>query len=166
VRALRVERRGSGEQSLDEILPDEEETVAVAWRELMAVGEARREHRVRFRDGRSRLVECSYRAAVQEDRYLCVARDITDRRLVEERLLQSEKIESIGRLAGGIAHDFNNLLTAILGYTELLLDQRAADDPDRPDLEEIQKAGRRAAALTSNCWPSAASRCCSPRRWT
>jgi two-component system cell cycle sensor histidine kinase/response regulator CckA len=135
-------------QSLDELLMDEEETVAAAWRELMAVGEARREHRVRSRGGRSRLVECSYRAALQEDRYLCVARDITDRRLVEERLLQSEKIESVGRLAGGIAHDFNNLLTAILGYTELLLDQRAADDPDRPDLEEIRKAGQRAAALT------------------
>ena len=57
-------------------------------------------------------------------------------------------MESIGRLAGGIAHDFNNLLTAILGYTELLLSHRAADDPDRPDLEEIQKAGQRAALLT------------------
>jgi two-component system cell cycle sensor histidine kinase/response regulator CckA len=137
-----------GAPSLDDILMDGKETVAVAWRELMAVGEARREHRVRSQGGGPRLIECSYRAAVQDGRYLCVARDITDRRLVEERLLQSEKIESVGRLAGGIAHDFNNLLTAILGYTELLLDRRAEDDPDRPDLEEIQKAGQRAAALT------------------
>jgi PAS domain S-box-containing protein len=135
-------------RSLDEILMDGEETLAAEWRELMAVGEARREHRVRSEGRGSRLVECSYRAAVQDGRHLCVARDITDRRLVEERLLQSEKIESVGRLAGGIAHDFNNLLTAILGYTELLLDQRGADDPDRPDLEEIQKAGQRAASLT------------------
>ena len=57
-------------------------------------------------------------------------------------------MESIGRLAGGIAHDFNNLLTAILGYTELLLSNRPADDPDRSALEEIQKAGMRAASLT------------------
>ena len=57
-------------------------------------------------------------------------------------------MESVGRLAGGIAHDFNNLLTAILGYTELLLSDRPAEDPDRPALEEIQKAGQRAAALT------------------
>ena len=61
---------------------------------------------------------------------------------------QAARLESIGRLAGGIAHDFNNLLTAILGYTELLLGERSATDPDRADLEEIEKAGRRAAALT------------------
>jgi two-component system, cell cycle sensor histidine kinase and response regulator CckA len=67
---------------------------------------------------------------------------------LEERLAYLEKMESIGRLAGGIAHDFNNLLTAILGYAELLLSHRSADDPDRPALEEIQKAGARAASLT------------------
>ena len=49
---------------------------------------------------------------------------------------------------GGIAHDFNNLLTAILGYSELLLGRFAEHDPNRADLEEIQKAGQRAAALT------------------
>jgi two-component system cell cycle sensor histidine kinase/response regulator CckA len=72
----------------------------------------------------------------------------TERRVLEERLTHLEKMESIGRLAGGIAHDFNNLLTAILGYTELLLSERPADDPDRSALEEIRKAGQRAASLT------------------
>ncbi len=119
-----------------------------AWRELLALGEAKAEHRVAVADGGTRLVECSYRARVQADRHLCIARDITARRIMEERLTQSEKIESVGRLAGGIAHDFNNLLTAILGYTELLLTDRAEDDPDRSDLLEIQKAGQRAAGLT------------------
>ena len=80
--------------------------------------------------------------------YLWIARDVTERRQLEERLVQSEKIESIGRLAGGIAHDFNNLLTAILGYTELVLGSRGDDDPNRADLVEIQKAGQRAASLT------------------
>ena len=81
---------------------------------------------------------------------LAAAADIdpSDRRALEERLLQAEKMESIGRLAGGIAHDFNNLLTAILGYTEMLLAERSATDPDRADLEQIQHAGRRAATLT------------------
>ena len=70
------------------------------------------------------------------------------RRVLEERVAHLEKMESIGRLAGGIAHDFNNLLTAILGFTEVLLTDRPADHPDRPPLEEIQKAGLRAASLT------------------
>lgn len=124
--------------------------VEAVWRELMAAGESKREHRLSSprAPGGARLLECTYRARVQDQRHLCIARDITDRRQLEERLVQSEKIESIGRLAGGIAHDFNNLLTAILGYTELLLNNRRADDPDRADLEEVQKAGQRAAALT------------------
>ncbi|HEX3703005.1 MAG TPA: ATP-binding protein [Vicinamibacterales bacterium] len=133
---------------LDSLLMDDGEELAAAWRELLALGEAKREHRVAAASGAARLVECSYRARVQADRHLCIARDITDRRIMEERITQSEKIESVGRLAGGVAHDFNNLLTAILGYTELLLVHRAEDDPDRPDLMEIQKAGQRAAALT------------------
>lgn len=135
--------------SLDALLVSGDDQLPVAWRELMAFGEARREHRVRATgaDG-MRLVECSYRAQAHGRRHLCIARDITDRRRFEERLVQAEKIESVGRLAGGIAHDFNNLLTAILGYAELLLTDRDEDDPDRTDLEEIQKAGQRAAALT------------------
>src|SRR6185369_5937830 len=138
-------------ESLDRLLVGGQDELRAAWRELMALGEARREHRVRSRaDGQEgvRLVECSYRARVHGQRHLCIARDITNRRLIEERLTQAEKIESVGRLAGGIAHDFNNLLTAILGYSELLLGRFAEHDPNRTDLEEIQKAGQRAAALT------------------
>jgi len=135
-------------RSLDGLLVEAGDQLATAWRELLALGEAKREHRVASSRDAIRLVECSYRARVHVDRHLCIARDITDRRLLEERLMQSEKIESVGRLAGGIAHDFNNLLTAILGYTELLISHRADADPDRADLEEIQKAGQRAASLT------------------
>ncbi len=137
-------------KSLDAMLASADDQLAAAWREVLALGEARREHRVRSRmpGTGERVVECSYRARVHRRRHLCIARDITDRRLIEERLMQAEKIESVGRLAGGIAHDFNNLLTAILGYTELLLCNRGEQDPDRIDLEEIQKAGQRAAALT------------------
>jgi signal transduction histidine kinase/CheY-like chemotaxis protein len=119
-----------------------------AWRSLHEAGEAKCEHKVIDPDGAIRSIECSYRALSESNRYLCVARDTTDRRLLEARVMQAEKIESVGRLAGGIAHDFNNLLTAILGYTELLLGSRGPEDPDRSDLEEIQKAGQRAAALT------------------
>jgi PAS domain S-box-containing protein len=74
--------------------------------------------------------------------------DKSKEKLLEEQLLQSQKLEAVGKLAGGIAHDFNNLLTAILGYTELLLDRLRESDPLRGDVEEIRKAGARAAGLT------------------
>jgi PAS domain S-box-containing protein len=136
-----------GTRRLDDLFVDDVQELAAGWRELLALGEAKREHRI-VALGRARLLECSYRAAVHADRHLCIARDISDRRAIEERLLQSEKIESVGRLAGGIAHDFNNLLTAILGYTELLLNNPTLAPQAHADLGEIQKAGKRAASLT------------------
>jgi signal transduction histidine kinase/CheY-like chemotaxis protein/HAMP domain-containing protein len=74
--------------------------------------------------------------------------DVTDRRQLEEQLLQSQKLEAIGRLAGGVAHDFNNLLTGILGYTGFALKSLAPGHPARNDIVEIERAGDRAAALT------------------
>jgi PAS domain S-box-containing protein len=65
-----------------------------------------------------------------------------------EMLRQAQKLESVGRLAGGIAHDFNNMLTAINGYSGMILRQLAQDDPLRPKVEEIKKAGDRSASLT------------------
>ena len=88
-------------------------------------------------DEQSKLVE-----------FQSVGRDITERKRLEEQLLQSQKMEAIGRLAGGIAHDFNNLLTVILAYSDMLLHELEEDDPLHLDMEEINRAGERAAALT------------------
>ncbi|HEY2014848.1 MAG TPA: PAS domain S-box protein, partial [Bryobacteraceae bacterium] len=74
--------------------------------------------------------------------------DITDRKRLEEQLLQSQKLESLGRLAGGIAHDFNNLLTVINGYSDLLVRGLDSGNPLRRGLAEIQNAGTRGAELT------------------
>ncbi|PIS46914.1 MAG: hypothetical protein COT17_06135 [Elusimicrobia bacterium CG08_land_8_20_14_0_20_51_18] len=76
-----------------------------------------------------------------------IASDILRAR-VEEQLAQSQKMEAVGQLAGGIAHDLNNILTAVLGYSSLLAAAIPAGDPRRADLDEIVKAGERAAALT------------------
>ena len=76
------------------------------------------------------------------------AEDITERRLLERQLFQSQKMEAIGRLAGGIAHDFNNLLGVIMGHTELLLEQAAPDSRLRRSIDAIQGAAERAGALT------------------
>jgi CheY-like chemotaxis protein len=74
--------------------------------------------------------------------------DITDRKNIEAQLLQARKMESIGRLAGGVAHDFNNLLLVINGYVDLVLKRISVSNELYPQIEEIRKAGERAAELT------------------
>jgi len=88
--------------------------------------------------------------------YIGFFTDVTQRKEAEEekekinsQLLQSQKMEAVGRLAGGIAHDFNNLLTAIIGYGYLLYDEMPKEDPRSKMLEEILNAAKRAAGLTS-----------------
>lgn len=77
-----------------------------------------------------------------------ICRDIREKKRAEERLLQSQKMEAIGRLAGGVAHDFNNLLTVINGYSDLILRVMPKDDRFRERISTIRKAGGQAAGLT------------------
>ncbi len=78
---------------------------------------------------------------------LAAARDLTERRRLEQQLLQSTKLEAVGRLAGGIAHDFNNVLTSIRGHCQLALEDLHQSDPLSRELEEIDRSAERAARL-------------------
>src|SRR5262245_17930995 len=77
-----------------------------------------------------------------------MAWDVTDRRRLEAELRQAHKMDAVGRLAGGVAHDFNNLLTVINGYSDVALAALTPDHAARPLVEEVRKAGERAAGLT------------------
>jgi two-component system cell cycle sensor histidine kinase/response regulator CckA len=128
------------------------------WRELKEHGPLTFEKRYRAKNGEILPVEINSCVLEYEGRehLLGILRDITKRKLVEEalrlsdeQLRQSQKMEAVGQLAGGIAHDFNNLLTAILGYSEMILANKAASlDEVRLDVAEIKQAGERASALT------------------
>lgn len=76
-----------------------------------------------------------------------IVRDLTDRKEMEKRVLQAQKMESIGSLAGGIAHDFNNILFPIFGMSEMLLEDLPNQSPEHQYVQEILKAGHRGSNL-------------------
>jgi two-component system, cell cycle sensor histidine kinase and response regulator CckA len=99
----------------------------------------------------------------QVDGAIIVNLDISERKVLEDQLLQAQKMESIGRLAGGVAHDFNNMLGVILGYSEMLLEQVGAGQPMYSALHGIQQAAQRSANLTRQLLAFARKQTVAPR---
>lgn len=95
------------------------------------------------------VVEVSSRAiGIAGEQYiLSFYRDVTEKKSIQEQLIHSQKMESIGILAGGIAHNFNNILTAILGYAELLLEFSKLDDDSKQKVRNIENSARKASIM-------------------
>ncbi|HKH83111.1 MAG TPA: PAS domain S-box protein [Gemmatimonadales bacterium] len=88
-----------------------------------------------FKDGQPSVVRGIYR-------------DVTERKRVEEHLRRAERMQAAGKLAGGVAHEVNNMMTGVIGFSEFLLRSLEEGDARRADVEEIIKAGTRAADVT------------------
>ena len=110
------------------------------------------EHRFRRLDGSGRHIDLEASSTPipygDGEAALTVARDITERKRLEEELRHAQRMESVGRLAGGVAHDFNNLLTIIISYGQLLLAELQPGAIAREYAQETLEAAARAAALT------------------
>ncbi len=104
------------------------------------------------KDGTTTVVRVSGRSVTNDANggvvFELFAEDVSERRVLEQQLRQSQKMEAVGRLAGGIAHDFNNLLMVISGYSEFLLERLGAEPQLRGPAQEIASAAERASSLT------------------
>jgi two-component system, cell cycle sensor histidine kinase and response regulator CckA len=142
-------------RSVYDFVVDEDQPVLLAAHTAIMKREGRQpaQYRAIRRDGTRIWCETTARVALHETtgepwRIVAVTRDITERRALEQQMIQGQKMEALGRLAGGIAHDFNNVLTVVAGHAELLTARLTDDTIERAHAEYIREAAFRAAALT------------------
>jgi PAS domain S-box-containing protein len=145
-----IEHRTTWEQAIHQ--EDRERVLAAVQRHLDEGTAYREQYRVITRDGQVRM--WTDRGSVRRDasgrpvKWVGVTTDVTEHLALEDRLRQSQKMESVGQLAGGVAHDFNNLLQVIQGYALLAQDEHASATDRAHNLTQVTEAATRAAQLT------------------
>ena len=133
--------------------PRTDKTVLRRLRETLQKGEVFEGEAVNYRKG-GKEFDLEWQVAPLRDsagaitHFVAIQRDITARKQMETKLTQSQKLETVGKLAGGIAHEFNSIMTAIIGQSELLLNDLPLRDPLLKNAREIRLAADRAATLT------------------
>jgi two-component system, cell cycle sensor histidine kinase and response regulator CckA len=141
-----------GRNFLETLPAEDREQVLGEFRETLEHGHSLELRQVRIQRPDGTIVPAEVTASVVEigGKPFVVGhlRDVSERNAMAEQLRVAQKMEAVGQLAGGVAHDFNNLLTAILGYSQLLAPELAGNPDQFSAIEEIRKAGERAAGLT------------------
>ena len=137
----------------EQVHPDDRQLAEQAAKEATSGSEGRTvQYRMRHKDGSWHVIESGASAILnaqkQVEKIVIVNRDVSERRQLEEKFRQAQKMEAVGRLSGGVAHDFNNLLGVIIGYAEFLQESLDPANTLRSSVDEILKAGKRAASLT------------------
>ena len=133
--------------------PNTDRAVRERLRQTLARGEAFHAEAINYRkDGTEFAIEWDI-APIRNARgtlthFVSIQRDMTGRKRLEEQLMQSQKLESVGKLAGGVAHEFNNIMTLVIGHSELLLNDLPAQDRLYHSAQAIRKAADRVATLT------------------
>ena len=133
--------------------PNTDRTVRQRLRQTLAQGGAFHAEAINYRkDGTEFPIEWDI-APIRNARgtithFVSIQRDMTARKRLEEQLIQSQKLEGVGKLAGGVAHEFNNIMTVVIGHCELLLNDLPTQDPLFKSAEAIRKAADRVATLT------------------
>jgi len=132
------------------------------WAGLAGTKSARGEFWMQPKNGARRLVDYCFTANILPGQHLAVLRDVTQQKIVEEQLRDSQKMEAVGRLAGGVAHDFNNILGIISGHAELL-ESNAPGEAERARAEKIISATEKASSLTRQLLAFGRKQVMSPR---